>query len=287
IDRAIIDLVWSARGYPAHAHYRDSHRRTVHNHNPWANDGSVYDHQRALHTAAEHARDFVQHVRERLHSAGRGLPGGGLLVFAADTELFGHWWYEGIAWLRAVLSECQQQGVALVPLEQARALAEPADMPADATTWPATSWGQGQDLSTWSCPCPPFGATAPDQGASEGEVGEVGDVREVEQVGEGGPYDGDRAMGVPDMAFATRASELQVLRRRARAGPAALRELLALQSSDWAFMVARRVAAPYARERFNAHRAACDAALRAGPDADCAGLRNLAVCAPHSVLSEP
>ena len=36
---------------------------------------------------------------------------GGLLCCALDTELLGHWWYEGPAWLGAVLEEAESQGV--------------------------------------------------------------------------------------------------------------------------------------------------------------------------------
>ena len=32
IDRAVIDLVWGAEGYPSRPAYRDSHRRTLHDH---------------------------------------------------------------------------------------------------------------------------------------------------------------------------------------------------------------------------------------------------------------
>ena len=38
---------------------------------------------------------------------------------ALDTELLGHWWYEGIAWLRAVVEECARQGLELVRLDDA------------------------------------------------------------------------------------------------------------------------------------------------------------------------
>ena len=41
-----------------------------------------------------------------------------------------------------------------------------------------------------------------------------------------------------------------------------MRELLALQSSDWAFVVSEELAEPYGRERAAAHLAALDAALR-------------------------
>jgi 1,4-alpha-glucan branching enzyme len=87
------------------------------------------------------------------------------------------------------------------------------------------------------------------------------------------------------MAFSTRAGELEVVAAGARAGAAAARELLALQASDWAFMVSRDIAAPYAHERFAGHRAALAAALSAGPGAEVGALGNLAVHAdPASLL---
>ena len=63
-------------------------------------------------------------TRARLRDAdeaapGAGSPAGGLVVFAVDTELLGHWWYEGLAWLRAVVEECSRQGLELVRLDDA------------------------------------------------------------------------------------------------------------------------------------------------------------------------
>src|SRR5438552_1654711 len=84
-------------------------RRTRHHHCPWANDGSGYDHPRALALARRHAADFVAHTKARLERARARAPAGApasrLAVCALDTELLGHWWYEGIAWLEAVVEE--------------------------------------------------------------------------------------------------------------------------------------------------------------------------------------
>ena len=63
VDRATIDLVWGARGYPSRPPYRDSHRRTTHWYHPWANSGEPYDHAAALAAARDDARDFVARVR--------------------------------------------------------------------------------------------------------------------------------------------------------------------------------------------------------------------------------
>ncbi len=255
VDRATIALVWSDAGYPADGLYRDYHRHTIHHHNPWRNDGDPYDHGMALARAREHAADFISRTRERLSRDGAGLPGGGLAVCALDTELLGHWWYEGLHWLEAVIEECASQGLELVRLDDDNTLERFEPVPAGGggdgewseAEWPASSWGADGDLSTWSGPA------------------------------------------VADMAFAARAGELQTLAAATagRAGPAVVRELLALQASDWAFMISRGLAVPYARERFEGHRAALERALRDGPQASVEGLRELAVGADLSVLLAP
>ena len=266
IDRATISLVWSDGGYPASGAYRDYHHHTIHHHNPWSNDGGAYDHDAAQALAREHAADFVARTLARLREANASapgdapLPGGGLVVCALDTELLGHWWYEGIDWLRAVVRECASQGLELVRLDDAlesrewpaasseaefisapgpRADSEPAG------AWPAITWGRDGDLSTWSGPA------------------------------------------VADMAFAARDAELRVVAAGERASASAVRELLALQASDWPFMISREIATPYARERFDGHLQALAGALEAGGQGDTAGVRNLAVDADRACLLDP
>jgi 1,4-alpha-glucan branching enzyme len=216
IDREVVELVWHDDGYPSHGAYRDYHHHTTHHHKPWANDGSVYDRERALAQARADASAFVAHVRER-------VAGGGLCVCALDTELLGHWWYEGIDWLGFVAEEAQDL---LVRLDDA--LDNPAVAPG---SLPVTSWGTPRDLSTWSGPA------------------------------------------VADMMFAMRNAELRVVAKGGGVGAQALRELLALQASDWAFLSSREAAGPYARERHDGHLAALDRALAAGGDD---AVRNLA-----------
>jgi 1,4-alpha-glucan branching enzyme len=244
VDRRTMSLVWSEDGYPAAGTYRDYHHHTVHHHTPWGNDGEPYDHAAALALARAHAADFVARTRERLAGNGEDAPGGGLAVCALDTELLGHWWYEGIAWLEAVVRECDAQGLELLHLDDALERHQPAQAPAG-LDWPASTWGAGGDLSTWS-----------------------------------GPQ-------VARHAFLARAAELDVLAAGAGAGPAAIRELMALQASDWAFMVSRGMAVPYALQRIEAHSHALNAALAAGADADGGALRNLAVDADPGAFLEP
>jgi 1,4-alpha-glucan branching enzyme len=68
---------------------------------------------------------------------------------------------------------------------------------------------------------------------------------------------------VAELAWQARDAELRTLLRIDRTGPQAQRELLLLQSSDWAFQVTNDLAGPYPRERATGHRAALEAALGA------------------------
>ncbi len=244
IDRATMSLVWSDDGYPAAGVYRDYHRHT-HGHNkPWANDGSPYDHALACAQAREHAVDFVARTSARLRGAGGGLAGGGLVVCALDTELLGHWWYEGIVWLEAVVAECARQGLQLRRIDDALARCQPAPASWREPTGSdrVSTWGAGGDLSTWSGP------------------------------------------PVADMAFVARGAELSALAAGSGAGVSAVRELLALQASDWPFLVSRELAASYARERFAGHRRGLALALSGGVDAGVEALRNIAPDARPDLL---
>ncbi|MGB2712392.1 MAG: hypothetical protein WBC33_12860, partial [Conexibacter sp.] len=149
IDRALMDLAWSPDGYPAHAAYRDYHAFTVHHHRVWRNDGGTYDHAAALAQARVHAAEFVTRAMARLDEGSAALGRPALAVCALDTELLGHWWYEGIAWLAAVLEEAERQGLALAPLDEALARHEPVP---HAGELPVTTWGTPRDLSTWDGP---------------------------------------------------------------------------------------------------------------------------------------
>jgi 1,4-alpha-glucan branching enzyme len=252
IDRSTISLVWSDAGYPASSAYRDYHHHTVHHHNPWNNDGHAYDHAEAQAHARAHAADFVARTLARLREANESqerrapLPGGGLVVCALDTELLGHWWYEGVTWLGAVVQECARQGLELVRLDDALERCQwPAADVEQATSSSASTWGKDGDLSTWSGPA------------------------------------------VAEMAFAVRSAELEMVAAGERVSGAAVRELLALQASDWPFMVSREIAMPYAHARFEGHRAALEKALTGGEQDAEVGIRNLAVDADRACLLDP
>ena len=210
IDWETVELVWNdERRLPGARHLP----RLLRPHRPrpasrGTTPASPYDHEAALELAREHARDFVR-------AGGRsGCADGGLLCCALDTELLGHWWYEGPAWLGAVLEEARGAG--------RRAASRCPRASSWSSRWRATlapsTWGTRQGLhhlglaAPWpSWPSPPARA----------------ELRTVAAVaGHGAPH--------------------AALERAAR-------ELLAMQASDWAFMVTRDLAGDYPRERMQAH----------------------------------
>ena len=141
IDWPTVELVWNdSSGYPVDGTYRDYHRRTLHDLKPWDNAGRPYDREAARALARTHARDFVDRATRR-------LAGGGLLCCALDTELLGHWWYEGPDWLAAVLEEAPRQGLELVTVSEGIERIRPQR----AALAPST-WGTAKDLSTWDSP---------------------------------------------------------------------------------------------------------------------------------------
>ncbi|MBI4898695.1 MAG: DUF1957 domain-containing protein [Actinobacteria bacterium] len=237
VDWRTVDLVWHERGYPSAAAYRSSFDRTIHSLMPRANHGAAWDPEAARSQAREHAREFLVRVRERLDAYADQRNGDGLCVFAIDTELLGHWWYEGPWWLEAVCEGAAGAGVELATLGEAV-----ARIPAVDRELRTSSWGEHKDLSTWDCP-------------------EVADIAWQTRAAELELFD---ALGhVPEVAESASAAR-------------AARELMALQSSDWAFMAKRETAGEYPRNRYAGHLAAFERAITAvsqSPDSDATAAR--------------
>jgi 1,4-alpha-glucan branching enzyme len=144
-DLDVTYRVWSPRaGYPGGRWYRDFHTfdhgsgirpaRVTSRRTP-PEDKRPYDPARAAAAVEADARDFVRVVVERLRERG------GHVVVAYDTELFGHWWHEGPAWLDRVLRLLPEAGVRLATLRQVE--------PAGRVDLAAGSWGSGKDWRVW------------------------------------------------------------------------------------------------------------------------------------------
>lgn len=155
IDWEAISWLWSLEGYPsdpAHAQFAGKSLRGM---RIWKVGGGAYEPGAAEEAARRQAAEFLSDVAARLRcyaesGAGeepRSAPRRGLVVFAIDTELLGHWWSEGPTWLRHVLDGAAAAGVRLVTVPRALADHAAVERPLMASTW-----GEDKDLSTWDCP---------------------------------------------------------------------------------------------------------------------------------------
>jgi 1,4-alpha-glucan branching enzyme len=218
IDWEAIQWLWSLDGYPSDPAYAQFAGKSLRGVRIWRIGGGGYDPAVAEAVARRQAGEFLAAVAGRLRESSRVNGRRGLLTFAIDTELIGHWWSEGPVWLREVLAGAEEAGVRLLTAPQALAEHEPVERPLAASTW-----GEDKDFRTWDSP------------------------------------------PVADLAWGARRLELRLLRALSRGlrGPAALRaarELLAVQSSDWAFLDKRGQAGDYAFQRATFH---SEAALKA------------------------
>ena len=215
--------VWSAaQGYPGDPFYREFHRKDdrsglrywrVTDTTVDLGDKAEYDVDRAAERVREHARHFASSVREELATHGASTGKAGMLVTTFDSELFGHWWFEGVDWLGLVLRELGDIATTVADRLE-------ADPPRERIALAEGSWGKNNDHSTWLAPQTEWMWRA---------------IR-------------DAAPRVAAVADAPPADPL-----RKRAADHALRELLLLESSDWPFLVTTGQAGDYAAERFRSH----------------------------------
>jgi 1,4-alpha-glucan branching enzyme len=147
--------VWSRDvGYPGDGWYLEFHKRhfpgglrfwrVTHSKSDLA-DKQVYNPQMADERVQAHAEHFTTVVRDVLtrYAAEAGHPG--ILCSPFDTELFGHWWYEGPRWLDRVFRRLTDVGVQPVTAGQYNERA-PA---AQTITLLEGSWGEGGDHRVW------------------------------------------------------------------------------------------------------------------------------------------
>ena len=157
-DLEVTYRVWSPkRGYPGDRWYRDFHtfdhewgfrpaRVTGQHVEP--HDKAPYDPLAARARVEHDAHDFVDVVRERLVAlaADPTTIDSPHVVAAFDTELFGHWWHEGPAWLERVLELMPEAGIEITTLDDLTA------DPAGRVHPGPGSWGLGKDWHIWTGP---------------------------------------------------------------------------------------------------------------------------------------
>jgi 1,4-alpha-glucan branching enzyme len=147
IDWEAVSWLWSLDGYPSDPVHTDFHRESLRGARVWSIAGEIRDPEAGDARAREQGREFLASVAGRLRAHRERAGEAGLLVFAIDTELLGHWWWEGPEWLAEVAGGAHEAGVELVTLSEAVELTEAERRPLH-----RSSWGEHKDLSTWDSP---------------------------------------------------------------------------------------------------------------------------------------
>jgi 1,4-alpha-glucan branching enzyme len=168
---------------------------------------------------AAHAKHFADLVERRIQESPDTAGPHPLVVASYDTELFGHWWYEGPQWLERLCREIavRQERVRLTtPLNYLQVAPEP-----EKRHLSFASWGRGGYGEVW---------------LGENNAWLYRHMHRMEE----------NMIRLAD-AYPAESGLME------RALNQAARELLLAQSSDWAFIMDGGTVVEYAIERFRRH----------------------------------
>lgn len=220
--------VWAVDGYPGDPWYREFHKRDGNSGMQyWRVTGKnwdlahkdFYNPQMAMQRVHENSDHYVGLIYDLLANYHAESGEEGVVVVPFDTELFGHWWFEGIEWIKQMIRKMAQgSGIRRATVSELLAQKEPEL----AYQLPESTWGAGGHFHVWMNPEVEF--MWPIIHRCEQRMEAL--VRDIPQ-------------------------PRTDLEKRALAQAA--RELLLLEGSDWPFLVTTGQAKRYAMDRFNEH----------------------------------
>ena len=220
--------VWSGiYGYPGDPEYLEFHKKHYNSgHRYWRvtdsgmdlADKTEYHPERVAERIRAQAAHFVESVEEAMRKFREETGREGTLSAPFDTELFGHWWFEGPRFLGEVIRR-------VAASQTIRSSTAPDELdrknPSVVIQIPEGSWGEGGGHHVWLNPETEW-------------TWEM--LYEVEA----------RFLDLLGARDAGNRLEERILRQMAR-------ENLLLQASDWQFLMTTGSAVDYATERFRGH----------------------------------
>lgn len=226
--------VWSGdSGYPGDPDYLDFHKKYFRSAMRYWRVTDVkadmqykqfYNPTWAANKARVHAKHFVKSLAVALLHRESHASGPATMCLPFDTELFGHWWYEGPLFLEEVIRGIHATGIIHTSTASEQLDRVQPDME---IALPESSWGENAHHDVWMNPATQW--TWEREYALEHRMSMLYDKHP------------------PHLLDAT--SE--------RIVKAAMRELLLAQASDWQFLISTFSAKDYATMRFHSHAADC------------------------------
>lgn len=227
-NNSVGQQVWSAEwGYPGDFDYREFHRKAGSSGiQYWRITGAGIDlgHKDLYHPdwadykLDQHAEHFAHLVGDNLRSYAKETGKYGLVSANYDTELFGHWWFEGVEWLGKVLRHLADSGDVELTTASRHVNQHP---PAEVLNLPESSWGAGGTHFVWD---------------NNDTHWMWAPIHEAEA----------RMENLANEFNDPTPQEALVLAQTAR-------EALLLESSDWPFLVTTGQAREYSIQRFSQH----------------------------------
>ncbi|MBD3165534.1 DUF1957 domain-containing protein, partial [bacterium] len=148
--------VWSGEwGYPGDSNYLDFHKKHFPGgHRYWSvtspkadlGDKLEYEVDAVEGRLEENADHFVAKLREVLSNAENVPVDQRFVVSPFDTELFGHWWFEGPRWLEKVLRKLDEMDE-IEPVHGSELIGSIDEAPV--VSIPEGSWGEGGFHYIW------------------------------------------------------------------------------------------------------------------------------------------
>ncbi len=228
-NKNISRQVWDATiGYPGNEHYREFHKKDqesglhywrITSKNLGTGEKQLYNIKKSEEVVESHATHFVSLIIEELRQFSEKFSTNGIIVSPYDFELYGHWWMEGILWLKKVFEMIQNyENIEMITISDY--ISKYKDN-FSIIRIGESSWGEGGHFQVW-------------KNQEHGWVWPYinGSIKEFENVLEVNPNPNNW--------------ERRILQQIAR-------ELLLMEGSDWPFLLYTKQAKEYANMRFHHH----------------------------------
>ncbi|MFX0042229.1 MAG: 1,4-alpha-glucan branching protein domain-containing protein [Candidatus Hodarchaeota archaeon] len=226
--------VWDAEiGYPGNEYYREFHKKDhesglrywrITHKELGKGEKQLYNIKKSEEVIESHANHFISLIIEELRQFSEKFPVKGIIISPYDFELYGHWWMEGILWLKKIFEMIQyNEDVEMITISDYNSKYKD-DF--SIIRMGESSWGEGGHFQVWKNP-------------NHGWIWPYinGSIKEFENVLELNPNPNNWGR--------------RILQQAAR-------ELLLMEGSDWPFLLYTKQAKEYANMRFHHHHQRCN-----------------------------
>ncbi|MFX1312577.1 MAG: 1,4-alpha-glucan branching protein domain-containing protein [Promethearchaeota archaeon] len=217
--------VWDAEiGYPGNEYYREFHKKDHESGlHYWRITGKIekelYNIEKADKMVESHANHFVNLIELETRKFFQDYSTQSIIISPYDFELFGHWWEEGINWIKRVIELINKNDkIELITISE---FTSHNREKFSTIRMRETSWGEGGDFRVWK---------NPEHGWIWPYINQS--ISDFENVLEMNPYPNGWGQ--------------RILKQIAR-------ELLLMEGSDWPFLLYTKQAKDYANQRFHHH----------------------------------